>query len=112
MFTITDFEKVRSGKGSRGLLDAILFSVQKNEFAYAMNLCNSHDRGHYTEKMLQNRLIEQGFDVIHCGEGGDYDLLIALSFVESTRAGIRSMPASFAALRRLSPAMTLYRSPS
>lgn len=76
MFTITDFEKVRSGKGSRGLLDAILFSVQKNEFAYAMNLCNSHDRGHYTEKMLQNRLIERGFDVIHCGEGGDYDLLI------------------------------------
>ena len=58
------------------MLDAILFSIQKNEFAYALNLCNSHDRGTYTEKLLQKKLIKRGFDVIHCGESGDYDLLV------------------------------------
>lgn len=76
MFTIEDFDRVRSDSGSRTILESIMFSIQKNEFAYALNLCNSHDRGHYTEKMLQNKLIGRGFDVLHCGEGGEYDLLI------------------------------------
>ena len=74
MFTIEDLNSVRSGE--KTILDAVLFSIQKDEFAYALNLCNSHDRGTYTEKLLQNRLIERGFDVLHCGESGDYDLLI------------------------------------
>lgn len=74
MFTIADLDCVRGG--NKTILDAILFSIQKNEFAYALNLCNSHDRGTYAEKLLQKKLIERGFDVLHCGEGGDYDLLI------------------------------------
>lgn len=76
MFTIADFERARGAKPAGSILDAILFSVQKNEFAYAMNLCNSHDRGHYTEKMVQHKLVDYGLDVQHCGESCDYDLMI------------------------------------
>lgn len=74
MFTIADLDCVRQGNGS--ILDAVLFSIQKNEFAYALNLCNSHDRGTFTEKLLQKRLTERSFDVVHCGESEDYDLWI------------------------------------
>jgi len=76
MFTMTDFERVRSEKRSGSILDAILFSLEKNEFAYSMNLCNSHDRGSYAEKLLRDKLIDNGFDVDHCAEGGDFDLFI------------------------------------
>lgn len=85
MFTIADLERAKGTKSTGSILDAILFSVQKNEFAYVMNLCNSHDRGHYTEKMVQNKLMDYGLNVDHRGESCDYDLLIG----ENLRAEVK-----------------------
>jgi hypothetical protein len=76
MFTISDFERVRNETKPKSILDSVLFTVQKNEFAYAMNLCNSHDRGCYAEKMLKNKLLDNNFDVYHCAYGSEYDLLV------------------------------------
>lgn len=76
MFTISDFDRVRNSSKRKSILDAVLFTVEKNEFAYAMNLCNSHDRGCYAEKMLANKLTDENFDVYHCVYGSEYDLLI------------------------------------
>lgn len=79
MFSMMDFERVRTENTRRSILDAVLFSIEKNPFAYAMNLHNSHDRGRYTEKLVKNKLEEYGFDVFHCGDSCDYDLLISSS---------------------------------
>lgn len=77
MFTINDFERVRSnGKKSKGILDALLFTVQKSEIAYAMNLCDSHHKGTYAERLIGNKLIEYGMSVEFYGAAHDYDLLI------------------------------------
>jgi hypothetical protein len=76
MFTISDFERVRNETKPKSILDSVLFSVQKSELAYAMNLCNSHDRGCYAEKLLRNKLLDHGFDVYHCVYGSEYDLLL------------------------------------
>jgi hypothetical protein len=76
MFTIQDFERARAKKSTRSILESILFSVQKNEVAYAMNLYNNHYRGVYAEKMVGNKLLDHNFDVTHYGETHDFDLLI------------------------------------
>jgi len=87
MFTMIDFERVRSEKRSGSILDAILFSLEKNEFAYSMNLCNSHDRGSYAEKLLRDKLIDNGFYVDHCAEGGEFDLFINNSLRAEVKLG-------------------------
>jgi hypothetical protein len=76
MFTIADFERARRSKKTDSIMDAILFSMQKNEFAYAMNLCDSHDRGTYAENLVGDKLIDCGFKVDFFGKTEDYDLLI------------------------------------
>ena len=76
MFTIADFERVRAIKKTDSIMDAILFTIQKNEFAYAMNLCDSHDRGVYAERLVGNKLADHGMIVEFCGTDKDYDLLI------------------------------------
>lgn len=77
MFTLADFERARnSSNPKRGILESLLFDIQKSDVAYALNLSNNHFRGHYAEKMLQHRLEDSGFDVVHYGETHDYDLLI------------------------------------
>lgn len=79
MFTIQDFERAINKKSKRSILDSILFSVQKNQVAYSMNLYNNHYRGIYAEKMVGNKLVDHGFDVIHYGETHDFDLMIGNS---------------------------------
>lgn len=76
MFTIADFERARNGVSSKGLLEDILFTVEKNPIAYALNLHNNHYRGYYTERMAANKLIDHNFNVFHYGKDHDYDLLI------------------------------------
>jgi hypothetical protein len=76
MFTMADFERARTANKTRTILDAVLFSVEKNEFAYAMNLCDSHDRGTYAERLVGNKLIDNGLIVDFYGKDHDYDLLI------------------------------------
>lgn len=76
MFTMQDFERARSTKKTDGIMDAILFTLQKSEFAYAMNLCDSHDRGVYAERLVGNKLADHGMSVEFCGTDKDYDLLI------------------------------------
>lgn len=78
MFTIDDFERVHTNNRQRpkSILESLLFSVQKNEVAYAMNLYNNHYRGIYAERLVGNKLTDHGFDVVHYGETHDYDLLI------------------------------------
>lgn len=76
MFTIADFERARNGVSSRGLLEEILFTVEKSPIAYALNLHNNHYRGYYTERMVADKLIDYNFNVIHYGKDHDFDLLI------------------------------------
>jgi hypothetical protein len=76
MFTIADFERASVKKQTDGIMDALLFSIEKNEFAYAMNLCDSHERGTRAERVVGNRLIDHGFSVDFYGADHDYDLLI------------------------------------
>lgn len=79
MFSLADFERVRNTTKQKGILDALLFSIQKNEFAYSMNLCDSHHRGTYAERLIGNKLVDNGFTVEFCGENLDYDLLVNCS---------------------------------
>jgi len=76
MFTLADFERARIVKKTDTIMDAVLFSMEKNGFAYAMNLCDSHDRGTYAEKLVGNKLIDNGFMVDFYGAIHDYDLLV------------------------------------
>lgn len=71
-----DLERAKSIGKPKGILDSILFTVQKSEFAYSLNMCDSHYRGTYAEGLVGNRLIDCGFMVNFCGENLDYDLLI------------------------------------
>jgi hypothetical protein len=88
MFTIQDFERARATtKTSSNILDALLFSIEKNEFAYAMNLCDSHDRGTYAEKLIGHKLIDSGFSVDFYGTAYDYDLLINSSIRAEVKLG-------------------------
>lgn len=75
MFTISDFERVRTTK-TRSILADVVFSIQKSDIAYAMNLYNSHDRGVYAEKMICNKLVDAGRNAVHCGKTCDYDVLL------------------------------------
>jgi hypothetical protein len=78
MFTMVDFERARNSIKTSGtsILDSLLFSVQKDEFAYAMNLCDSHDRGTYAERLVGFKLMDRGLNVEFFGAAHDYDLLI------------------------------------
>ena len=87
MFTMADFERARTANKTRTILDAVLFSVEKNEFAYAMNLCDSHDRGTYAERLVGNRLIDSGLIVDFYGKDHDYDLLINNSIRAEVKLG-------------------------
>ena len=87
MFTIADFERAREHKSIDGIMDALLFSIEKNEFSYAMNLCDSHDRGTYAERLVGNKLIDHGFRVDFYGAAHDYDLLINNSIRAEVKLG-------------------------
>ena len=77
MFTMADLERARVATNKKhSLLDALLFSIEKNEFAYAMNLCDSHDRGTYAERLVGNKLMDCGLIVDFYGKDHDFDLLI------------------------------------
>lgn len=87
MFTMADFERARATNKRSGLLDSLLFSVEKNEFAYAMNLCDSHDRGTYAERLVGNKLIDNGLVVDFYGKDHDYDLLVNKSIRAEVKLG-------------------------
>lgn len=91
MFTISDFERVRTTK-TRSLLADIVFSVEKSEFAYVMNLYNSHDRGVYAERMLCNKLVDCGLNAVHCGQTCDYDILVNNTRIEVKLATVQGSP--------------------
>ena len=88
MFTICDFERARSSTCIKSsILDSILFSIEKNEFAYVMNLCDSHDRGTYAERLVGNKLIDHNFNVDFYGTANDYDLLVNYSIKAEVKLG-------------------------
>lgn len=76
MFTIQDFERAGPEKSTDSIMDAILFSIEKNQFAYAMSLLDSHGKGTRAERVIANTLIDSDFDVKLYGKTHDYDLLI------------------------------------
>jgi hypothetical protein len=76
MFTIQDFERAGPEKSTDSIMEAVLFSMEKNQFAYAMNLLDSHGKGTRAEKVVANTLIDSGFYVKLYGKTHDYDLLI------------------------------------
>jgi hypothetical protein len=89
MFTIQDFERAKIAK--YGIEDTVLFSLQRNEFAYAMSCANSTDRGDFTEYLVCDLLKSNGYSVRRLGGSvNDYDLLLNESIrVEVKTATLR-----------------------
>ena len=87
MFTLADFERARAVKKTDSIMDAILFSIEKDAFAYAMNLCDSHDRGTCAERLVGYRLMDNGFLVDFYGTAHDYDLLVNGSIRAEVKLG-------------------------
>ena len=87
MFTIADFERARASVKTTSIMDSILFTMEKDQFAYAMNLCDSHDRGTYAERVVGHKLIDQNFDVRFYGAGHDFDLLVNNSIRAEVKLG-------------------------
>lgn len=87
MFTMVDFERARSATKRGGILESLLFSIEKSEFAYSMNLCDSHDRGTYAERLVGHKLIDNGFDIRFYGADSDFDLLINNSIRAEVKLG-------------------------
>ena len=71
MFTIADFKEVEAE-----LVKEKIYSVEKNELSYRINLLNSTDRGLFGEKMLVKKLMMSGFVVQHYGSSSDFDILV------------------------------------
>jgi hypothetical protein len=76
LFTLADLERVRAERKSKGILESVLFSVEKCPFAHSLSLDHSTDRGSNAEWLMKNKLIEYGFDVKYDADRADYDLLL------------------------------------
>jgi hypothetical protein len=75
MFTLQDFERIKREK--QGIESAILFSIERDGFAYAMSCLNSKERGDYAESMVRDGLRNMGYRVEHLGGAiNRYDLKI------------------------------------
>jgi hypothetical protein len=75
MFTIQDFERAKKEK--YGIQDNILFSIERNPFAYAISCANSTDRGDYAEIMIRDKLKNMGYIVQRLGGAtNSYDLML------------------------------------
>jgi hypothetical protein len=75
MFTIQDLERAKQEK--YGIQDSILFSLERNHFAYAMSCENSTDRGDYAEFLMCDRLQKMGYTVQRLGGANNsYDLIL------------------------------------
>lgn len=75
MFTLKDFELAKKEK--YGIQDNILFSIERNQFAYAMSCLNSTDRGDFAEIMVRDKLKKNGYLVQKLGGAtNSYDLLV------------------------------------
>lgn len=88
MFTLADFERARIAiKKNGSAIDDLIFSSEKDPFAYAMNLCDSHDRGTCAEGLVGCRLKDSGFLVDFYGADHDYDLLVNDSIRAEVKLG-------------------------
>lgn len=88
MFTVEDFEQAKRAK--YGIEDNVLFSLERNPFAYAMSCANSTDRGDYAEWVIGESLKKKKYLVKRLGGTNSYDLLLNNSIrVEVKMATLR-----------------------
>jgi hypothetical protein len=86
MFTIQDFERAKREK--YGIENNILFSMERNQFAYAMSCLNSTDRGDYAEIMLRDKLKKVGYTVQRLGGStNSYDLMLNRTIRAEVKVG-------------------------
>jgi hypothetical protein len=75
MFTLEDLERAKQQK--YGIQDTILFSIERDAFAYALSCHNSTDRGDFAELMVCGRLKSMGYSVQRLGGArNSYDLIL------------------------------------
>lgn len=75
MFTLKDLERAKQEK--YGIQDTILFSIERNPFAYALSCHNSTDRGDFAEFILCDKLRGMGYSVQRLGGSrNSYDLIL------------------------------------
>lgn len=70
MFTIEELQSAKSSGHN-------LFSPERSRLAYEFSLMTGCERGVCAERMLYNRLANDGFDVTHIGGSNSYDILLS-----------------------------------